>query len=68
MSRVKEGVRIKREGKLSHPRMRDSGEVRPGQPETEQKRSDSLELCLQGSAFLEMANQEKTYSHTNIVN
>ena len=33
--RVKEGVRIKRAGKLSHPRMRDPGEVQPGQPETE---------------------------------
>ena len=33
--RVKEGGRIKREGKLSHPRMRDPGEVQPGQPVTE---------------------------------
>ena len=33
--RVKEGGRIKREDKLSHPRMRDPGEVQPGQPVTE---------------------------------
>ena len=66
--RVKEGDRIKREGKLSHPRMRDPGEIQAGQRVTENKRSDSLELCLQRSAFLEMANQEKTDSHTNIVN
>ena len=46
MSRVKQGVRIKREGKLSHPRMTDPGEVQPVQPETEKERSDSLELCL----------------------
>ena len=59
---------MKREGKLSHPRMRDPGEVQPGQPVTEQKESDSLELRLHRSAFLEMDNQEKTDSHTNIVN
>ena len=61
--KVKEGGRIKREGKLSYPRMRDPVEVQPGQPGTEWKKSDSLELCLQRSAFLEMANQEKTDSH-----
>ena len=33
--RIKEGGRIKREGKLSHPRMRDPGEVQAGQPVTE---------------------------------
>ena len=33
--RVKEGGRIKREDKLSRPRMRDPGEVQPGQPVTE---------------------------------
>ena len=55
--------RIKREGKLSHPIMRDPGEVQPGQPGTEYKKSDSLELCLQRSAFLEMVKQEKTDSH-----
>jgi len=48
--------------------MRDPGEVQPGHLVTEYKRSDSLELCLQRSAFLEMANQEKTDSHTNIGN
>ena len=30
--KVKEGGRIKREGKLSYPRMRDPVEVQPGQP------------------------------------
>ena len=39
--------------------MRDPGEVQEGQPVTEQK-VKHLELCLQMSAFLEMANQEKT--------
>ena len=48
--------------------MKDPGEVQAGQPVTDWKRSDSLELCLQRSAFLEMANQEKTDSHTKIVN
>jgi len=33
--RVKEGGRIKREGKLSHRRMRDPEEVQAGQPVTE---------------------------------
>ena len=66
--RVIGGGRIKREDKLRRPRMRDPGEVQPGQLVTEYKRSDSLELCLQRSAFLEMANQEKIDSHTNIVN
>ena len=66
--RVIGGGRIKREDKLRRPRMRDPGEVQPGQLVTEYKRSDSLELCLQRSAFLEMANQEKTDSHTNIGN
>ena len=66
--RVKEGGRIKREGKLSHPRTGDSGKVQTVQPVTEHKMSESLELCLQRSAFIEMANQEKTDPHTNIVN
>ena len=33
--RVIEGSRVKREDKLSRPRMRDPGEVQPGQPVTE---------------------------------
>ena len=33
--RVKEAGRIKREGKLSHPRRRDPGEVQAGKPVTE---------------------------------
>ena len=45
--------------------MRDPGEVQTGQPVTESKRSDSLELGLQRSALLEMANQEKTLTLTS---
>ncbi|XP_055284398.1 spermatid nuclear transition protein 3-like [Moschus berezovskii] len=42
--------------------------LQPGQPVSEYQRSDTLELFLQRSAFLQTANQEKTDSHTNIVN
>ena len=37
--------------------MRDPGEVQAGQPVTDSKSSDSVELCLQRSAFVEMDNQ-----------
>ena len=62
---IKEGGRIQREDKPSRPRIRDPGAVQPGQPVTESKRSDSLELGLQRSALLEMANQEKTLTLTS---
>ena len=56
--------REKREEKLSRPRIRDPGEVQAGQPVTDSKKSDSVELCLQRSAFVEMANQGKTLTLT----